>query len=93
VPVQGNLGAGGDDHVACHGGVFDLYAKRHLIVLGEVGHRIIGWKRPLRSSSPTFHPTPPCLPNCILMGHFVAECPWEMAVADWNDKASLGGLL
>jgi len=24
-------------------------------------HRIRGWKRPLRSSSPTINPTPPCL--------------------------------
>ena len=28
-------------------------------------HRIIGWKRPLRSLSPTIHPTPPCLLNRI----------------------------
>ena len=34
----------------------------------KLDHRIIGWKRPLRSSGPTIHPTPPCLlnhvPNC-----------------------------
>jgi len=24
-------------------------------------HRTVGWKRPLRSSSPTIRPTPPCL--------------------------------
>jgi len=32
-------------------------------------HRIIGWKRPLRSSSPTIHPTPPCLLNRIPKCH------------------------
>ena len=32
-------------------------------------HRIIGWKRPLRSSCPTIHPTPPCLTNHILKCH------------------------
>ena len=32
-------------------------------------HRIIGWKRPLRSSSPTIHPTPPFLLNHILKCH------------------------
>ena len=33
-------------------------------------HRIIGWKRPLRSSSPTITPKPPCLLNHILKCHF-----------------------
>ena len=32
-------------------------------------HRIIGWKRPLRSSVPTIHPTPPCLLNHMPKGH------------------------
>jgi len=32
-------------------------------------HRIIGWKRPLRSSSPTIDPTPPCLLNHTLKCH------------------------
>ena len=32
-------------------------------------HRITGWKRPLRSSSPTIRPTPPCLLNRILKCH------------------------
>jgi len=32
-------------------------------------HRIIGWKRPLRSSSPTICPTPPCLLNNIPKSH------------------------
>ena len=32
-------------------------------------YRIIGWKRPLRSSSPTSHPTTPCLLNHILKWH------------------------
>jgi len=32
-------------------------------------HRIMGWKRPLRSSSPTIHPTPPCLLNHIPKCH------------------------
>jgi len=34
-----------------------------------VFHRIIGWKRPLRSSSPTINPTPPCLINHIPKCH------------------------
>jgi len=33
-------------------------------------HRIIGWKRPLRSSTPTIHPTPPCLLQHIPKCHF-----------------------
>ena len=32
-------------------------------------HRIIGWKRPLRSSSSTIHPTPPCLLNHVPKCH------------------------
>ena len=32
-------------------------------------HWIIGWKRPLRSSSPTIGPTPPCLLNHIPKCH------------------------
>jgi len=32
-------------------------------------HRIIGWKRPLRSSGPTVNPTPPCLLNHIPKCH------------------------
>jgi len=31
-----------------------------------LNHRIIGWKSPLRSSSPTIHPTPPCLLKALL---------------------------
>jgi len=41
-------------------------------IAGEVekrDHRIIGWKRPLRSSSPTINPTPPCLLNWVLKCH------------------------
>ena len=30
-------------------------------------HRTLGWKSPLRSSSPTIHPTPPCLLTHILL--------------------------
>ena len=37
--------------------------------LPNQNHRIIGWKRPLRSSSPTVHPTPPCLLNHITKCH------------------------
>jgi len=41
--------------------------------------RIIGWKRPLRSSSPTIHPTPPFLlnriPKCHIYTFFVLQ--WE----------------
>jgi len=33
-------------------------------------HRIIGWKRSLRSSSPTTQPTPPFLLKHILKCHF-----------------------
>jgi len=36
---------------------------------GQGNHRIIGWKRPLRPSSPTIHPTPPCLLNHIPQCH------------------------
>jgi len=32
-------------------------------------HRITGWKRPLRSSSPTIHPTAPFLLNHVLKCH------------------------
>ena len=32
-------------------------------------HRIIGWKRPLRPSSPTVTSTPPCLLNRVLKCH------------------------
>jgi len=32
-------------------------------------HRVMGWKRPLRSSSPTANPTPPCLLNHVPKGH------------------------
>ena len=32
-------------------------------------HRIIGWKRPLRSSSPTVTTTPPCLLNHVPKRH------------------------
>jgi len=37
--------------------------------LNSCYHRIIGWKRPLRLSSPTNHPTPPCPLNHILKCH------------------------
>jgi len=36
---------------------------------GKRNHRIIGWKRPLRSSNPTIHPTPPFLLNHLLKCH------------------------
>ena len=40
-----------------------------LMIIESENHRIIGWKRPLRSSSPTIHPTPPCLLNHVLKFH------------------------
>ena len=40
-------------------------------------HRIVGWKRPLRSSSPTVHPTTPCLLN-----HNILKCHIYMFF--WN---------
>jgi len=36
---------------------------------GFDNHRTIGWKRPLRSSSETIHPAPPCLLIHILKCH------------------------
>ena len=36
---------------------------------GYANHRIIGWKRPLRSSSPTVDPTSPCLLNHVPKCH------------------------
>ena len=45
-------------------------------------HRIIGWKRPLRWSSPTIHPTPPCLlnhiPNCHIYTFFEHLQGWGL---------------
>ena len=35
----------------------------------RLNHRIIGWKRPLRSSSPTINRTPPCLLNHVPKCH------------------------
>ena len=40
-----------------------------ICVAGGNNSRIIGRKRPLRSSSPTVNPTPPCLLNRILKCH------------------------
>ena len=42
-----------------------LCARNLLTDLRSQNHRIIGWKRPLRSLSPTVSPTPPCLLNQI----------------------------
>jgi len=42
---------------------------RYLLLLESQNHS--GWKRPLRSSSPTVAPTPPCLLNRVLKCHFV----------------------
>jgi len=38
-------------------------------IIESWNHRIIGWKRPLSSSSPTIHPTPSFLLNHILKCH------------------------
>ena len=35
----------------------------------KYNHGIIGWKRPLKSSSPTVNPTPPCLLNHVPKCH------------------------
>ena len=40
-----------------------------VIKIESENHRIIGWKGPLRSSSPTTNPTPPCLLNPVPKGH------------------------
>ena len=52
-------------------------------------HRIIGWKRPLRSSSSTVTPTPPCLLN------HVPKCPSRHFLntsRDGDSTTSLGSL-
>jgi len=46
-----------------------LFERPHLRQKQSQNHRIIGWKRALRSSSPTIHPTPPCLLNHIPKCH------------------------
>ena len=38
-------------------------------IIESWNHRIIDWKRPLRSSSPTINPTLPCLLNHITKCH------------------------
>ena len=45
-----------------------LHARR----LDRRWYRIIVWKRPLRSSSPTIHPITPCLLNHVLKCHIYA---------------------
>jgi len=60
----------------------------------EMNHRIIGWKRPLRSSSPTVNPTPPCLlnhaPRCHIYtlswtppGMVTQPLPWAACSNVW----------
>jgi len=48
----------------------------------QKNHRIIDWKRPLRSSSPTIHPTPPCLlnhvPRCHIYTFFKPLQGWSL---------------
>ena len=39
------------------------------LTIESQNRRIIGWERPLSSSSPTIHPTPPCLLNHVLKCH------------------------
>ena len=47
-----------------------------------LNHRIIGWKRPPRSSSPTIHPTTPCLlihiPKCHIYTFFKHLQGWRL---------------
>ena len=43
-----------------------LVSDSHIIIESQ-NHE--GWKRPLRSSSPTMNPTPPCLLNHVPKGH------------------------
>ena len=48
-----------DRSILCESRIMrNLYSK-------SLNHRFIGWKRPLRSSSPTVTPKPPCLLNHI----------------------------
>jgi len=37
--------------------------------MNDEDHRIVGWKRSLRSSNPAVSPTPPCLLNHIPKCH------------------------
>jgi len=52
-------------------------------------NRIIGWKRALRSSSPTITPTPPCLLNHIPKYHI---CKFLNTSRDGDSTTFLGSL-
>jgi len=56
-----------------------IYKKGFAALTHAGNHRIVGWKRPLRSSSPTVNPTPPCLlhhiPKDYLNSVIVSRCP------------------
>ena len=45
-----------------------VFQSKYMEIICQ-SHRIIGWKRPLRSSRPTIHPTPPCLLNHVPKCH------------------------
>ena len=45
------------------------YRHQQMPTIELKNHRIIGWKRPLRSSSPAVTPTPPCLLNHVSKCH------------------------
>ena len=48
---------------------FNLSSQSPLALIESQNHRVIDWKRPLRSWSPTVNPTPPCLLNRVPKCH------------------------
>jgi len=56
--------------------------KPAAVCFRSLDHRIIGWKRPLRSSSPAIHPTPPFLlnhvPKCHIYTFFETLQGWGL---------------
>jgi len=53
-------------------------------------HRIIGWKRPLKSSCPTITLTPPCLLNHVMKCHI---CTFFEHLQGWDSTTSLHSLV
>ena len=54
---------------------------------GSQNHRITGWKRPLRSSSPTVSPTPPCLLNHVPKDGSWHPCPGDQPFSSLRQTA------